>query len=111
MAIEIPNNLHAACSVNADAAASAFLSSRGFNFPLVRNGVGDYTITFEQELDTIRCVWRGVVREEGAVTAVMVVQRPNDQTIRVRTFTEAAAAAVAVDQDFELAVYSIAEGD
>lgn len=110
MAIEIPNNLHAACSVNADEVASAFLSNSGFAFPLVRNGLGDYTLTFDQELDTVHCVWRGVVRETLGITCVMVCQRPNDQTIRVRTFTEFGGASNAADQDFELAVYSLAEG-
>jgi len=52
MAIENPNSTHAIalCEGDPGAGGPAFLSNRGF-LAIIRNGIGDYTLTMEQGLN------------------------------------------------------------
>ena len=89
------------CSFNADAAAAAFFVQRGFANPgFVRNGVGDYTLTLQ---DGVNTQTQGMVLQgiQNNAAAMIAVEFLTTTTIRVRTLTSAAAAA---DIDFWLVV-------
>jgi hypothetical protein len=89
------------CSFNADAAAAAFFVQRGFANPgFVRNGVGDYTLTLQ---DGVNSQTQGVVTcgLQSAASGMISVEFLTTTTLRVRTFTGANAAA---DIDFWLSV-------
>lgn len=102
MAIETSNVIQAAANVNADAAASAFLVNRGFS-ALVRNGVGDYTLTLEQSAAAAETV-ATATGIDAALIAVCVVRRPLPTTVQVLTFDVAGAANEA---DFSLVMHKV----
>lgn len=87
------------CSFNADAAAAAFFVQRGFT-SFVRNGVGDYTLTLTDGVNSqTQGMVHGTVQNNAA--AMIGVEFLTTTTLRVRTLTSAAAAA---DIDFWLFV-------
>jgi hypothetical protein len=102
MSIETANVIHAAANVNADAGAPAFFLNRGFTL-LVRNGVGDYTLTLEQSA----AFGESVVVVSGidvANATVLIAGRPSPTTVQVLVLTHAG---VAVDGDFSIVVCKV----
>lgn len=55
MAIKLPNRLLAAAFMLGGAGTTVFLTNHGFA-SLVRNGAGDYTLIYEQEIQAESCV-------------------------------------------------------
>lgn len=102
MAIEIPNNLHASAGVT----PIGFSFNQGFSAFLV-NGVGDFSLTLDQELEQLAGTYRWGMVGGAATGAIVVIERPDDATVRCRVFNVAGA----LDAVFELAVYSFAEGN
>jgi hypothetical protein len=77
--------------------------NRGFSL-LVRNGVGDYTLTLEQSAPAAEAVVTATGIDP-ALVAICVVRRPLPTTIQVLTFSDAGAANEA---DFSLVVHRVA---
>lgn len=101
MAIETSNVVHAAANVNADAVAPAFVVQRGFT-ALVRNGVGDYTLTLEQGVGTEAIV--SVTCSDPAFPAFATVTRPLNTTVQVVMLDDAGGAS---ESDFGIVMHKI----
>lgn len=89
----------AQCNFDADAAAAAFRTQRGFLAAFTRNGAGDYSLTFDSAQDVANLViTNGLL---GAAPGMIAVELVSSTVIRVRTLSSAAMAA---DIDFTLQV-------
>jgi hypothetical protein len=98
-ALEISDLGHAMCKVQAGVSPS-FALNRGFS-ALVRNGAGDYTLTFDDPIDANESTAQ--VQCLGASGDVAgSYERPNDNTIRVHTVV--ASTGTATDINFDLFV-------
>ena len=99
MALEISNSFWAQC---AGGISSGWIYSRGFAAAITRNGVGDYTLTLDQGIDSTQSSIHVTPRESpGAIVSAVHV---SDTDKRIRTFN---AAGAAVDIDFDVLVLAI----
>lgn len=91
--------LHGIVNFDADAAAAAFRTQRGFS-SFVRNGAGDYTLTLTDGIGQSQAVI--TASTNGGAGAMIDAQWVTATTIRVRTLSSAAMAA---DIDFSMVVH------
>jgi len=101
MALEISNSFWAQCSVDAGN-PPAYVYSRGFAAAITRNGVGDYTLTLDQGIDSTQSSIKVTPRQSpGAIVSAVHV---SDTDKRIRTFNAVGAAA---DIDFDVLVLAV----
>jgi len=86
MAITIQDSFRAAAVVGLDGLLNPVFASQSGDFAptIVKNGIGDYTITLSPGLDTSQTIT--IVQPYNATQVQASVERPSDGTIRVRTF-------------------------
>lgn len=99
--LQTQSGLEAICNFDADAAAAAFRSQRGFA-SFVRNGAGDYTFTLSRGIAQEQFVAHCTLNSGAAGMAD--VAWVTATTCRVKTLDSAAMAA---DKDFMLTIAEI----
>lgn len=109
MALEYPNRIAAACSIDADdgGGLSQFFRNQGFT-SVVRNRAGDYTLTLDQEIDSLESLVFATPLSGGTPGfAMFQITRPDDATINILTGSGGQAA----DFDFGLMVLALPSVD
>lgn len=100
MAIAIQDAFLAAGVVQTPAGVPSFVDQSGnFAGTIVKNGVGDYTLTLIQGSDNAQSIT--TVQVYGTVQIDAMVERPTDETIRVRLYDDGGAP---IDSGFSIRV-------
>jgi len=90
MAINISDSFHAAARVTWPAPGVPALGSQsGFDGTIVKNGVGDVTIFYDQEIDVATLCAHAT--PTGNKPVMVTCTSPNDQSLRIQTFDNANA--------------------
>jgi hypothetical protein len=101
-AVENVQGLLAICHFNA--AGAAFIRQRGFAAAIVDNGVGDFTLTFQDAIDLAGGAAVVLCGSNAATAGSIGVEIVSATQIRIRNLDSAAMAA---DRNFWLAVLPV----